>query len=148
MWNKLLQLLDSNMPSIAPEPGSKIKHLEFIQATINRMASNSANLKKWAVTLIAALLALGTKESSFSLNWISAGALIVFWFIDSYYLALERCYRDLFDDVRKLPEYRVDFKMSVKLGIGKWLSALFSVTSLYYLCLAGLIVAVAIWINQ
>jgi len=36
----------------------KLKHLEFIQQAINRMASNLFLLKGWTVTLIAAMFAL------------------------------------------------------------------------------------------
>ena len=41
----------------------KLKHLEFIQQAINRMASNLFLLKGWTVTLIAAMFALAAKES-------------------------------------------------------------------------------------
>jgi hypothetical protein len=42
---------------------NKLKHLEFIQQAINRMASNLFLLKGWTVTLIAAMFALAAKES-------------------------------------------------------------------------------------
>ena len=35
------------------------KHLELIQGVINRMASNSFQLKGWSVVLVSALFALG-----------------------------------------------------------------------------------------
>ena len=41
----------------------KLKHLEFIQQAVNRMASNLFLLKGWTVTLIAALFALAAKDS-------------------------------------------------------------------------------------
>lgn len=41
----------------------KLKHLEFIQDMISRMAKNSFALKGWAVTLVAALFALAAKET-------------------------------------------------------------------------------------
>ena len=36
----------------------KLKHLEFIQNAINRMASNSFIIKGWCITLIVGLFAL------------------------------------------------------------------------------------------
>ena len=36
----------------------KLKHLELTQGVLNRLANNSALLKGWSVTLVAALLAL------------------------------------------------------------------------------------------
>ena len=41
-----------------------IKHLEFIQAVITRMAGNSFVLKGWAITLAAAGFALAAKETT------------------------------------------------------------------------------------
>jgi hypothetical protein len=88
---------------------AKLKHLEFIQATINRMAGNSFLLKGWAVTLAGALLALSFKE----LDWryVSVALLVVglFWLLDSYYLSRERMFIRLYDEVRKKAE--VDFAM-------------------------------------
>ena len=52
----------------------KIKHLEFIQTTINRMAGNSFLLKGWTVTLTGGLLALTfdlPPEISTIRNWSS-----------------------------------------------------------------------------
>ena len=41
----------------------KLKHLEFIQGIITRMANNSFMLKGWAVTLVAGIFALSSKDS-------------------------------------------------------------------------------------
>ena len=43
---------------------NKLKHLEFIQRVINRMASNLFFLRGWTVTLIAALFALFVKGTN------------------------------------------------------------------------------------
>ena len=43
--------------SPTPEPAPvdrKIKHLEFIQGVINRLASDSFRMKGWSVVLVAA----------------------------------------------------------------------------------------------
>jgi hypothetical protein len=42
---------------------NKHKHLEFIQAAVNRMASNLFLLKGWTITLIAAVFILGAEGS-------------------------------------------------------------------------------------
>ena len=36
----------------------RIQHLEFIQNIINRMNSNSFQIKEWMITIVSALLAL------------------------------------------------------------------------------------------
>ena len=42
-------------PTPVPAPmDRKIKHLEFIQGTINRLASDSFRMKGWSVVLVAA----------------------------------------------------------------------------------------------
>ncbi len=79
---------------------AKTKHLEFVQASINRMASYSFLFKGWAVTLVGALLALGFKETSFVYVIISATVLYSFWLLDGYYLSRERLLIRLYDHVR------------------------------------------------
>lgn len=39
-----------------------LKHLEFIQYIINRMAKNSFLLKGWTVTIVAAFFALAAQN--------------------------------------------------------------------------------------
>lgn len=86
----------------------KIKHLEFIQANIARMGQNSFQMKGWAVTIIAALLALfaASTEASCQGNvyYILTAILptIVFWYLDSYYLKQERKFRGIYNDVAML----------------------------------------------
>ena len=92
---------------------NKIKHLEMIQDVIKRMASNSFALKGWAVTIVAALFALSAKESNDLFFLVAFIPVLMFWFLDSYYLKQERLYRSLYDDVRK-PQSTTDFSMAAK----------------------------------
>jgi uncharacterized membrane protein len=82
----------------------RIKHLEFIQAAISRMAGNSALLKGWSVTIAAALLALAAKEASLRFAVLALFPAASFWILDAFYLRLERLFRSLYDDVRLLSE--------------------------------------------
>jgi hypothetical protein len=120
----------------------KIKHLEFIQTTINRMAGNSFLLKGWTVTLTGGLLALTFKQIDRRYLDISIAILIVFWLLDSYYLAHERKFIALFNRVRKQPGDTTDFSMDTKPfgGFWSWLRCSFSVTmTLFY---GGLLVVI------
>lgn len=45
------------------ETPNKHKHLEFIQASTNRMSGNLFLLKGWSITLIAGLFALAAKDT-------------------------------------------------------------------------------------
>lgn len=71
-----------------------LKEIDVIQDIIKRMAFNSFLIKGWAVTLVVvALLLKGTKCQA-SIAFIP---LIIFWFLDAYFLWQERMYRKLYD---------------------------------------------------
>jgi hypothetical protein len=80
----------------------QIKHLEFIQAVIARMANNSFLLKGWSVTLAVTLLGLAVRSSSPKFAALALVPPICFWAPDAYYLRQERLFRKLYDQVRQL----------------------------------------------
>ena len=90
----------------------KLAHLEMIQAVITRMAGNSFALKGWAVTLVAGLFALSSKDANQFYYLVTYIPIVVFWYLDSYYLCQERMYRNLYEKVRKLSEQEIDFSMN------------------------------------
>lgn len=77
-----------------------------MQSVIMRMAENSRACKTWAVTLIAAILVVVARfggandESAFEAEaaLIALVPTILFWLLDSYYLALERAFRNSYND--------------------------------------------------
>ena len=81
---------------------NKIKHLEFIQATITRMNQNSFQIKGWMITIISALLALYASGENTIYIFIAIVPAIVFWFLDAYYLQQERKFRGVYNDVAGL----------------------------------------------
>jgi hypothetical protein len=99
---------------------AKTKHLEFIQTTINRMATNSFLLKGWAVTLVGGLIALSFKEIDRRYLGISAVVIALFWMLDSYYLSRERKFVFLYEHVRKKREADIDFAMHTDEFGGRW----------------------------
>ncbi len=90
---------------------AKLKHLEFIQGVINRMATTSFLLKGWAITITGGLLALTFKEINRRYLYISAAVLMLFWLLDAIYLAHERNFVRLYEKVRRLKDEEVDFSM-------------------------------------
>lgn len=90
---------------------NKIRHLELIQGVINRMAGNSFALKGWAVTLVAGIFALSSKDADKRYFLVAYIPIIVFWGLDSYYLLQEKLYRSLYDRVRLTAEDKIDFSM-------------------------------------
>lgn len=93
---------------------NKRKHLEMMQAIIERMAGNLFFLKGWAITLIAALFALAAKDANPKYIVVAYFPVITFWILDGYFLHQERLFRALYDHVRKLDESAIDFSMNTR----------------------------------
>jgi len=113
----------------------KIKHLEFIQTIINRMAANSFLIKGWAITLVAALFALSSKDANKNYIIISFLPVIIFWILDAYFLSRERAFRCLYDKVRNLDENKIDFSLDIsqfKERKNNWFWSMFSHTILFF----------------
>ena len=131
----------------------KMKHLEMIEGIIERMGSNSFQLKGWAVTLVSvigALYAQGSDKRFFLLSFIP---LIAFWLLDSYYLQMERKYTVLYKNVSNKTEDTIDFDMDTRsiLCSGddakriKYKNCLVSKTEgLFYIVIAATVLALAI----
>lgn len=77
----------------------QLKHLDYIQGVISRMADNSFKIKGWMITLISALLALYVNNQNWLFLLVAFVPIFVFWFLDAYYLQQERTFRGLYDDV-------------------------------------------------
>ena len=113
---------------------AKTKHLEFIQATINRMANNSFLLKGWSITIVGGILAISFKEVDCRYLYIALAILTFFWLLDGYYLWRERLFVKLYNDARKKKEGEVDFSMDIKEfeQEGGWSDCMFSLTLLLF----------------
>ena len=130
----------------------KIKHLEFIQGVINRLASDSFRLKGWSVVLVSALFVLSAREGRLELVSTAFVPVFVFWGLDGYFLWQERLFRALYDHVRVLAEDQVDFSMNVSSfktsRARSWPGAMFSRTLLlFYGALATAAVGSVIIVN-
>ena len=67
------------------------------------MASNSTACKTWCITLVSAVLVIVADKGKPEYAFISLLPIIIFTFLDSYYLALEKSFRARYDDfVQKL----------------------------------------------
>jgi len=71
-----------------------LKEIEIIQDIIKRMAFNAFMIKGWAITLVAVTLLLRGSKYQVLIAFIP---LLVFWFLDAYFLWQERLYRRLYD---------------------------------------------------
>ncbi|NAT11421.1 hypothetical protein C4E22_07805 [ANME-1 cluster archaeon AG-394-G06] len=75
-----------------------LKEIDIVQDIIKRMAFNSFMIKGWAITLVVVTLLLKGAEYQV---WIAFIPLLVFWFLDAYFLWLERMYRRLYEWIIK-----------------------------------------------
>ncbi len=93
---------------------NKLKHLEFIQAAINRMATTSFLIKGWTITLAAGLIGFAVKEEKLEFLYLTFLVALIFWLLDSYFMKQERLFRSLYDEVRITTPEQVDFSMHTK----------------------------------
>lgn len=108
---------------------AKLKYLEFIQAIITRMSSNSFMLKGWCITLISALFALAAKDTDPLYVLVAYIPIPAFWLLDGFYLSLERQYRELYKKAVTLDPNNIDFSLDARefnAGRNTWLASLFS----------------------
>lgn len=72
------------------------QYLQMLQDIINRMASNSSNCKVWVITIFTAMAALMIGvEVMRQWIWIILFPIALFYYLDAYYLGLEKDFRNL-----------------------------------------------------
>jgi hypothetical protein len=113
---------DAGVAGVAGATGSlgedRIKHLEFLQANITRMGTNSFLVKGWALTLAAGLLALSADRLSWEIASAGVVPLFCFWYLDCFFLRQERAFRRLYDDARR-PDSTVEV---LSMDVGPYLA--------------------------
>ncbi len=118
------------------------KHLDLISAVITRLAGNSFQMKSWNVALATAAIGFAaSKDSHPAAAALAAIPAAAFWFLDAYYLALERLYRDLF--TRANAGTVAPYTLQVNdLGFGDWWTALWrpSVAGLHIAMIFAIVV--------
>jgi hypothetical protein len=86
-------------------------HLSMIQGAIGRMGQNAFNAKTWAVTVMAAVFALGPPAGT-DARWtaIVIVPLLLFWAMDAYFLRQEHLFRRLYNGAVRgeVPAYSMD----------------------------------------
>ncbi len=111
-----------------------VSHMTMLEGNISRMHSASAHCKGWAV---AVATATGILSSG---GMMAILVLALLCIMDAYYLALERGFRKLFEEVRISCE--TDFRMDVSASPGSVLRAVksVSVAPLYLVLMAAVLV--------
>lgn len=73
-----------------------IAHINMLQGIINRMAENSRSCKQWCILVVSAILTIATKDTDLQsrLPLIYIVPVVMFCFLDCYYLSMEKGFRD------------------------------------------------------
>lgn len=91
-------------------------YLQMIQGVVSRMGNNLFYLRGWSITIIMGALAflsqININHNLIFLLIIIGIITLLFWIYDGYFLALERRYRNLYNDICKKTD-EIDFSMDV-----------------------------------
>lgn len=83
---------------VTPDSPSVQSYLNILQGIITRLATNSASCKTWCISLISAILVVIADKNKPNYAWITLLPIILFFFLDSYYLAQERSFRAIYNN--------------------------------------------------
>lgn len=124
------------------------EELKLVQGVINRMGTNSFLIKGWAITLVVATLLLRGNSYQYFVAFLP---WLMFWYLDAYFLRLERLYRKLFNWLRenrlRNKEFLFDMNsQSLEKRFGKdvdclWRTMFSKTLAVFYLLLFAIIVA-------
>ncbi len=91
------------MSAINVDSPSVQSYLTILQGVITRMASNSSSAKSWCIALVSAIVVVIADKGDPAYVWIALVPIVLFCFLDAYYLGLERLFRDGYNAfIRKL----------------------------------------------
>jgi len=144
------------MNRISLESPSVQSYLSILQAVIGRMGTNSTGCKTWCVALVSAITVIISDKGNPNYLWASIIPLGLFFFLDSYYLSLERRFRQLYNDfIRKLHSDSATiedvFIVTLDAGLCETISSTFKAAISisiwpFYSLLAAMLIAVRIWV--
>ncbi len=91
------------MSPIDRDSASVQSYVSILQNIISRLASNSTACKTWCITVVSAIIVIIADKGKPEYIWISVVPLVLLFFLDSYYLGMERTFRILYNSfVKKL----------------------------------------------
>jgi hypothetical protein len=114
----------------------RAKHLELIQAIVARIANYGATLKNYCITLTTAACGFAITLHRPIVALLALLPIIVFGILDATFLRIERCFRGLFDAVRREdwttpPSFEINLQVTPPVSywdtLGSWSIAIFYV---------------------
>jgi hypothetical protein len=126
----------------------RVKHLDMVQTVVGRMATQSATLKNYSITVTTAVCGFAV---SLERPWVASLALlpiVIFGLLDTQYLRLERQFRSLFDLIRSedwntMPTFEINRNRAPKISFIKALGS-WSILSFYALLAIGVLILILV----
>lgn len=75
----------------------KMSYLQMIQNVITRMSESSFKIKGWGIGVMLAIFSFAGNQGDKRCILFTVVPLLVLWCLDTYYLQLERKYREFYD---------------------------------------------------
>lgn len=92
--------INKALSSLAPADNpAVIAHLNILQATITRLAGNSAQCKLWCLAIVSALFGLAGAMKNDQIIAAAIIPIVIFGLVDAAYLGHEKAYRELYNSV-------------------------------------------------
>lgn len=91
----------------------RIKHLGMLQNAINRMFNNSFKIKGWTIALVGIPMALANKDRDLIVMIFCVVVVLLFWFLDTFYLHIERKYKVIYGYVRRKKIENINYSMNI-----------------------------------
>ncbi len=77
--------------------GQKTSYLQIIQDVITRMSESSFKIKGWSIGVMLAIFSFAGNQGDKRCILFTVVPLFVLWCLDTYYLQLERKYREFYN---------------------------------------------------
>lgn len=131
---------------------NKLKHLDMIEAIIERMSKNCFQLKGWTMTLVVAVSALASQSSDKRFIVLAFIPILGFWILDSFYLQQERKYKLLYKNITEKQESDIDFNLDSSIATGsvlelerlRFIKCMLSTTELWFYPLIAIAMVVLV----
>ena len=83
--------------------------MNITQSVIQRIATNRSSCKALGITVVSAILVIVTDKENSQYAFIAIIPNVLFLVLDTYYLSLEKMFRNSYNDfIKKLHDYKID----------------------------------------
>lgn len=135
---------------------NKRHHIDLVEAQILRMNDNSKQMKAWCFALVTGIISIYVQTCNWNFLWIGLITILLFAWLDAYYLLLERKFRCLYNDIVGLTN-KDEKKLSIppygmpiheyKKGVKKHLAPIVSISIFPFYMIAIIIVIFLLVLN-